>query len=110
MTVASILIVALVCVVVHLVVGVRVAAGKSPAMWAAARERWTINEYVRSSVRARTLAMVLLWPALLPLGWLSGQLDQFADQGDPRLIREQVRQRDRRIAELERELGIGRPS
>lgn len=68
-----------------------------------ARSAWSSEEYVRSSFRARQAVSAALWPFKL-LAWsISGIGDERWLRYDPLAIE----RRERRIAELEREL-LGR--
>jgi hypothetical protein len=90
--------------------GVSLARWDRPAAWARARKDWHFEDSQRGSVRTQLICMLLFWPLLITVRMVLRKLDAFADAGDPRALREALAARDRRVRELERELGIGKPS
>lgn len=74
-----------------------------------ARRHWHYNDTIRSSVKEQTVSMCLVWPVLSPLRAFSCRLDEAIDARDPDLLAAKVAERDQRIAQLERELGMRRP-
>lgn len=90
----------------YLVIGWTLAMRDMPNAWSRARREWAIEEHVRDSVRAQTLLLVFGWPVLFPLGEFLSRLDSAMTERDPRVLKRRLDERDRRIAELERELEI----
>lgn len=62
------------------------------------------------SVKEQTICTVLFWPIAIPLRRFSSKLDRTIAHHDPVKLQAQISERDQRIAELERELGIGQRS
>jgi hypothetical protein len=102
MTIAGIVIVA---VGAYLLAGWRIAVSQLPRAWAVARRDWPEARSQRGSVKAMTFFMFLGWPYYLAYLRISARLGEVADAGDPVALAAKVAERDRRIAQLERELG-----
>jgi hypothetical protein len=83
--------------------GVLTCRRRLPIIWKHARREWSgIDSYVRSSVRWRIIGTVLAGPVLLLAVDFGGRLDRFAEGGDPKILAAKLREREQRIAELER--------
>jgi hypothetical protein len=93
-------------VAAYLVAGWRIAIRNLPRAWAAARRFWKMDDSIRGSVKAQTVVMILFWPVYLPALAIGRRLDSAVDAGDPQALREKLAERDARIAQLERELGL----
>jgi len=106
MTADLLILAAVLAALAYLATGWHLARKRLPQAWANARDRWTIPEYARSSVRWQTAWMILFWLVLLPCRSLMAHADQVLAAGDPQELERGIRERDRRIAELERETGI----
>jgi hypothetical protein len=78
-----------------------------PNAWRRARTDWHSGEVIKESVRAQTMCMILLWPVLAPARSLWGRFAQTVDATDPRERERKLAEREKRIAQLERQLGIG---
>lgn len=76
--------------------------------WARARRDWYSKNSIRASVKTQTVAFTLLWPFVAPIRAFSTRLESVVTRGDPAELRRQLADRERHIANLERELGIGR--
>jgi hypothetical protein len=106
----------------YLFIGWRLAIRRLPALWEEAR-RTEIDAYpnilaacpyrapsmlaaARSQVRDRTMGLIFFWPLIFTARAVRGRLDQAIDAGDSVGLAAKVAARDRRIAQLERDLGI----
>lgn len=98
--------IALAGVAAYLAVGWRMAVRGLPVAWANARREWHLEATIRGSVKAQTICMLLFWPVFLTVRAVSARLGTVIDAGDPVRLKAQVAERDARIAEMERELGI----
>jgi hypothetical protein len=90
--------------------GFAVAARRRPGMWEKARKAWAAEDNIRGSVKGQFISVVLVWWAYLPIAWLNQGLSGFTAAGDPQELdrraeerEEQVRVRERHIADLEAE-------
>lgn len=90
----------------YLAAGWHIARKRLPRAWAKARENWHFDNSIRSSVRWQTIGTCLVWPAVLLWCAIAARMDQVIDAGDPVELERKIRDRDRRIAQLEREAGI----
>jgi hypothetical protein len=90
----------------YLFAGWRIAMSQLPRAWETARQTWYAEDNIRSSVREQTWCMAFFWPLIMPSRVLSRRMDARIDRGDPVALARKVADRDRRIAQLERELGI----
>ncbi len=90
----------------YLIAGWRIAVRNLPRAWAAAARQWSVEDTIRGSVKGQTIFMTLAWPAYLTCLAISRRLDAAIDAGDPEALREKIAERDARIRELERELGM----
>jgi hypothetical protein len=97
---------------IYLFIGWRIATIQLPVTWAKARY-WDAGGDLHVAVRWRTAAIVLFWlPFLIGrviralAGRVLGRVDQVLDAGDPVALAAKVAERDRHIAQLERDLGI----
>lgn len=92
-----------------LAAGRAIALRRMPAIWRKARAAWHFEDSIRGSVRGQVVCTVIAWPLVLLTAAVTVRIDRMADQGDPVELRRKVAERDRRIAQLERDLGIGGP-
>jgi len=91
----------------YMAAGYYAALRNLPRAWGKARDSWYgIDDTVRTSVKGQTIAMFTLWPAYLTLIFASDRLSRFVEAADPEVAAEKIRQQERRIAQLERDLGI----
>jgi hypothetical protein len=90
----------------YLTVGWKLAMRDIPNARRRAEAAWHHSDIVRTSVKEQTVCMVLFWPLLLPWRRMNTKFGHVIDNHDPSAINEQIRERDQRIAELERELGL----
>lgn len=97
---------ALAFLVAYFAVGWMLAVRDLPRIWERSRQRWTVESIVRSEVNAGTTMTLFFWPVRLPFI----RVAKFADRFDPKRIEAERREQDQRIADLERELRIGRRS
>jgi hypothetical protein len=95
----TVLIIVLSCAALYLAAGWHIALRCLPRSWVNARATWSDKDMIRVSVKQQTAFMFLAWPAYLTIRVLSAQLGRVVDAGDPQKLK-------KRIAELERELGI----
>lgn len=91
----------------YFAVGVLLAVRDIPNAWDRARRGWQFHETQRSSARMQTFCTALAWPVLVPLRYVTTRLGQIVDERDPETLRAQLNDRERVIADLERELGVG---
>jgi hypothetical protein len=91
----------------YLMLGGVLAVRALPRAWRRARQIWHFDGSTRDSVKAQTLVMVFAWPLLLLVRAISDTVDQVIDEADPKVLAGKLRDREARIRELERELGIG---
>jgi hypothetical protein len=89
----------------YLFVGWRIAMNQLPAAWTRARKEWHAEDMRRGSVRGQTTAVLFFWPLVLTARAIRGHLDQVIDARDPVALAAKITERDRRIAQLERDLG-----
>jgi hypothetical protein len=88
-------------------IGWRQAVAGLPAAWDGARRAWDLDSNQRIFVRGRMITTTLFWPLMLTGRAAIRKLDAIADAADPAALAARVREQDTRIAQLERELGIG---
>lgn len=100
------LLIVLGAVAAYLGIGYRAALWNVPGSWERAREMWSSDYNRRGDVRLSFLTMLFLWPARLPSLFLTGAVERAIDRGDPKRLQDELERRRRRIAELERELGL----
>ena len=100
--------IAIIAVCAYLIAGWRIAIRQLPRAWASAREAWSYDDTQLGSVKGQTLGMFLFWPVYLTVRRISDRLGDVAGKGDPVALARKVAERDERIAQLERELGIPR--
>ena len=91
----------------YLAAGRHLARIKAPRMHRKAAANWGTPDNVADSVKTQALCWLLLWPAMLIGGAFSDYGDHIVEQDDPKRLKRLIEERDRRISELERELGIG---
>ena len=91
---------------VYLVIGWQLAVHELPAVWAWAREEWYSEDLQRENVCKQTIRIFFFWPVIFASGAIRSRFDQFIDAGDPVGLAAKVADRDRRIAQLEHDLGI----
>lgn len=85
-----------------------------PKWWEIARREWRSyswdddedSTHQRSSVKEQFFWKAVTWPVFLTIHTID--LDRVIDSGDPRKLEARLKERDRRIDELERELGMNR--
>ena len=109
MIAAAMLAAVLAALLAWLAAGMAIARRRMPVIWRKARAAWHFEDSIRGSVRGQVACTVIAWPVVLLTAVLTTRIDRLADQGDPVTLARQVAERDRRIAQLERELGIGGP-
>lgn len=106
----------LACLAAYFGVGWRLAKWDMPRAWAGAiRENSSsydgevYEDMARQSVAFQTMGTIILWPVMIPF-WrlLVPAIKGAVEQGDPRALQREIKARDERIAELEKELGLGR--
>jgi hypothetical protein len=90
-------------IVAYFVVGYLLAVRDMPDLWARARKSWSTEDTQRSSVHMASAMTFLFWP----FRWPFVLLFNTADRVDPQRLQEEVEERDRKIADLERQLRIG---
>lgn len=95
-------------ILLYLLIGGVTAARSIPALWAREerlhdRDSYYFGECSRSIVVIGVIARALAWPVMGPYELLARQIDA----QDPREVERRQREMKDRIAELERELGIG---
>lgn len=100
------LIVTLASVGFYFLCGWLAAVRNLPRAWREARDFWHDSELARTSVKARTVFMLLLWVFYIPGRAVGDWFGHVVDAGDPRVVEDKVREQARHIAKLERELGI----
>lgn len=93
-------------VMFYLLAGTLAATRNLPRAWAEARNQWCSDEMVRTSVKARTVCMLLFWPFYIPARIVGVFFGHVIDSGDPEVIAAKVRKQQQRIAQLERDLGL----
>lgn len=88
----------------YLFIGWRIAIFDMPRQWQMARRRYMPDSrYVRSDVMTIATWTALLWPFAGFLVLVSRSIDS----RDPQRVKAELKATERRVAELERELGIG---
>ncbi len=95
-------------VVAYFACGVYWAKRDLPRAVERAREDWHYENSIRESVRIQTACMILFWPAVFMVRAFSSAVDAAASRVDPEKLKQEIAERDKKIAEMERELGIGR--
>lgn len=101
--------IAVASIAAYLFTGYRIAIRQLPQAWAIARQVWSGDgTYTRGSVRQQTGCMIFFWPLILLGRRVRLRMDVLIDTGDPVALARKVAERDKRIAQLERELGIGK--
>jgi len=108
-TVVHVLVGVLVYLAAYFSIGWYLARRDLPRAWAAARKEYTKEKYVLARVKEDTTATLFFWPVVLPVRAFGGAVEKTAVEHDPREKDRRIREQEKRIAELERELGIGRP-
>lgn len=107
----SALVITLASIAAYFAVGWSLAKWDMPRVWTAARGEWSHDSSARESVVMCSLLTLAFWPVRLPLVLLWRSISHAVDRNDPSVVeadlRQQVDDRDRRITQLERELGIG---
>ena len=98
-----------VSVAAYVAAGWRLAVVQIPRMSEEARRDWSIPKSARSALRWRVAGWVLAWPIALAVSAFTGALDGAIAARDPQVIAERELRLKARIAELERELGMGGP-
>lgn len=93
--------------VAYLGIGTGLAKWDLPRLWNAARHDWSSSDSARESVQMMTLCTVLFWPFRMPWLALWSLTGRAIDRGDPQRLENELREAQQRIAELERDLGIG---
>ncbi len=95
--------------------GIGVAAGRviAPAVWQRSLASWKYEDLARNDVVLALWAVFLAWPLVLPVFAVSAVLTASADRTNPkaaerraREAEEQQRRLQRRIRELERDMGL----
>jgi hypothetical protein len=83
--------------------------------WERARKQWSTEQNARGSVMEQTFAMAALWWFVIPTRAATRALGGAVDRADPKMREREMkareldlREREAKIARLERELGIGR--
>ena len=76
-----------------------------PALWARARRHWCSEEHIVGQVHSGAVTTLLLWPFRLPFLLAA----EAAVKGDPARLEREIRERDAKITELERQLFPDRP-
>lgn len=87
-------------------IGVLLAKWDLPRLWKAARAEYSHDQIARDVVRMGTAMTLLFWPIRLPIIGLWTLLGSAVDAYDPKNVRKELDDARRRIAELERDLGI----
>ena len=95
-----------VSLMIYLVVGWQIAVHEIPVAWTRAREEWYSEDLQRESVCWQTIRVFFLWPVIFTVRRIRRRFDQAIDAGDPVALAAKVAERDQRIAQLERDLGI----
>lgn len=98
------LIIALFSVIAYLFFGWVAALRNLPRAWAEAREHASYD--MTGSARARTLLMFLFWPFYIPGRAIGTVFFHVVDAGDPEVVAKKMREQQKRIDQLERDLGI----
>jgi hypothetical protein len=96
----------LVSVAVYLLWGWHLAMTQLPVSRAIAFAEWSSERSRRSSLRQQTACIALFWPLMMPFRVARTRLDEAIDGRDPVALAAKVAERDRYIAQLEREAGI----
>lgn len=78
-----------------------------PNAWNRAREAWDFEDMRKSSVKTQTVGTVFLWPYLKPYRALNNKLERLVTAYDPNEIVKRYHEAEKRIQQLEKELGIG---
>jgi hypothetical protein len=91
----------------YLAAGRHLAKIKAPRMHRKAEAAWGAPSNVADSVKAQALCWLLLWPAMLIGATISDLGDHIVEVDDPKRLKRLIGERERRIKELEHELGIG---
>jgi hypothetical protein len=81
-------------------IGYWLAVRDMPNLWARTRKQWSYEDTRWSAVQGGTVLTFFLWPFRWPLVLLFNT----ADRRDPERLEKEIRERDARIAELERRL------
>lgn len=102
------LLIVLAGIAAYFVTGVVIARVQLPQSWAASRREWTYDDSAREGVMIRFALTVLFWPAVVPFFMFTRWIRGAVDDGDPKRLQEENDDLRHRIAELERELGVGR--
>jgi len=100
------LIITLASVTAYFTAGWACAVHNLPRAWREARDFWHDSELARTSVKARTVFMLLLWVFYIPGRAVGDWFGHAVDARDPKVTEDKVREQARHIAKLERELGI----
>jgi len=101
------LIITLASVMFYFLFGWLAAVRNLPRAWTEARKQWRgMEDTAKESVIGRTICMFLFWIFYLPGRAVSTFICHVVDAGDPKVLEDKVREQNRRIRELEKELGI----
>lgn len=111
----TILLIVLAILAAYVGIGWWLAKRDMPRAWVRAREQWHTERIIRESVMAQTVCVTLLWPFVIPTRGALCILRGAVDRADPKMLEREMKARDRelrereaKIARLERDLGIGR--
>ncbi len=77
-----------------------------PRAWREARDFWHDSDMARTSVKARTVFMLLFWVFYIPGRAIGEWFGHVVDTADPRIVEDKVRKQEQRIRQLERDLGL----
>lgn len=108
MTALVVVAIVLGCIAAYLLAGWRIAMKHLPQSRAQAIQAWSSEQNRRESVRARTACILFFWPFIMTVRAACGRLDEAIDSRDPVALAAKVAEKDRYIAQLEREAGIRR--
>jgi hypothetical protein len=95
----------LLIIAIYFAIGYCLAIWNIPGSWNRARITWSDTTNQRGDVRVSFITMLLLWPLRLPVRLIASRVDAVITARDPQELERRLRDRDTRIAELERELG-----
>jgi hypothetical protein len=104
MTVALIVVGVVAYLTAYFAIGWTLAKRDLPHLWERARGRRHSKGVIASEVNSGTVLTLLFWPLRMPFIFAARAATRF----DPEVIEAERREQERRIAELERELRIGR--
>lgn len=89
----------------YLAIGFHWSKKMLPTWWEKARAEWKIESNIRWAVREMYVSGIWFWPSRM----ISANADRLINQHDPERAERELKARDKRIKELERELGITAP-